>query len=202
MNRKILYIVGVFAAVALSAATGERYVIANRDGATVEIYKPAYDGELLRGTRVADGLRISLAPSDLDPESWAALNARVTEDMRVGVDVRTIGPARNYRACRVRVSSTSYFAKPCRVSIYYFNGSQVMVGRHDLELSREDPFVWETGSEVDLDGIVLRTPPDRGAADRPETDLVVVAEHADGSIAGIEATSPAAELLVRGEYEL
>jgi hypothetical protein len=200
----------------------ESYKLVSKDGREIIVSKPFYDGEELKVTRDSDGRTVRLNPSLLTPESWQNLNQEVTARMGLSLDVRPVSHRKDKetewktswgshdstytvdRSFQIRVSSTSYFEKPITIAAYFVTGRDTLnVELVKHKLTRNNPVTYITTGSAEqkvLHLAALGLTYSEGQ-DVSSTDMTVVVEHADGTIAETYTTNKSALDLVLAYYQ-
>lgn len=199
---------------AYGLASGE-YTIESKDGRSLEVKDPYFDGNLLKVTRISDGRTVKIPPNLLTTESWEKLNHDTTKRMGVSLIAKPLSISRETeknwstsygsyekteevtREFDVRVSSSSHFKKKIRVECYFVKGDKFSVERREHVITFTSPLHFQTSGAARKETLhlaALGLHYEEG--DDLKTDFVILVRHSDGHVAEVYSTRQSAEDLI------
>jgi hypothetical protein len=210
---KKIFIILFFAYGAVNAD----YTIESKDGRSLEIKDPHFDGNLLKVTRTSDGRTVKISPSILTIESWEKLNHDTTQKMGVSLTAKPLSISRNtekpwstnygsyekkegvMREFDVRVSSSSHFKKKIRVECYFVKGDRFSVERREHIITFTSPLHFQTSGEARKETLHLAALGQHyEIGDDLKTDFVILVRHSNGNVAELYSTrKSAADLIMK-----
>lgn len=197
-------------------ATAQTYTLHSRDGRTLEIKDPYYDGQELKVTRASDGQNLKFSPDLLTADSWAQLNREATASMRVRLIVKPVAIRKNKethwqtaygsshttetvsREFEVEVIMANYFEKPITIECYWVTGHTATVEHYRRTVSHTKPIKLIAGGSAEKETLDLKALGITYTSGREtaKTDLVIIVRHENGTISETYASNQSASDLI------